>query len=149
LARAHGAHDDGGAGITTSGRYLRTVGGNPAEIAQIRHDIKAIAATTGFSDRAGDVALALDELIANSQEHGEPPIEVEAWNDGRLVIEVSDKGTGFDRAEIWGTHPPRHTGHRGRGLWIVRQLADRVEIFTDDGSTRVRVEFTIDPGIGA
>lgn len=135
--------------MSTSRRYLKTIGGDPAEIAQIRHDVRAIAVTSGFADRAGDVALTLDELLANAQEHGNPPIDVEAWSDGRLIVEVFDRGEGFNRPEIWSKHPPEPSGHRGRGLWIVRQLADRVEITGSPIGTRVRVEFTVDPGIGA
>ena len=135
--------------MTTGRRYLKSIGGDPSEIAQIRHDVKALAATSGFSDRADDVALTLDELIANAQEHGTPPIDVEAWSDGRLILEVFDRGAGFDRPEIWKNHPPPPSGQRGRGLWIVRQLADRVEISSNFNGTRVHVEFTVDPGIGA
>jgi len=135
--------------MTSGRRYLKSIGGDPAEIAQIRHDVKAIAATSGFSDRADDVALALDELIANAQEHGSPPIDVEIWSDGRLILEVFDRGEGFDRPEIWKSHPPPPSGQRGRGLWIVRQLSDRVEITSRRRGTRVHLEFTVDPGIGA
>ena len=135
--------------MSTSGRYVKTIGSDPAEIAQIRHDVKAIAVAAGFADRAGDVVLTLDELLANAQEHGEPPVDVEAWSDGRLIVEVFDRGDGFNRPEIWRSHPPEPSGSRGRGLWICRQLADRVEITSTATGTRVRVEFTVDPGIGA
>jgi anti-sigma regulatory factor (Ser/Thr protein kinase) len=135
--------------MSTSRRYLKTIGNDPAEIAQIRHDVRAIAVTSGFVDRAGDVALTLDELLANAQEHGSPPVDVEAWSDGRLIIEVFDRGVGFHQPDIWRKHPPEPSGSRGRGLWIVRQLADRVDVSSSPTGTRVRVEFTIDPGIGA
>lgn len=93
--------------------------------------------------------LALDEVIANAQEHGRPPIVVEAWVDGRLVVEVSDAGPGFDRARVWSTHPPAPLGRRGRGLWITRQLADLVSIRSGEEGTLVRIELSPDPHIGA
>lgn len=135
--------------MTTSGRYLRTLSTDPSEISEVRDDVRGIAAASGFSNRAGDVALALDELISNAQEHGGPPIEVSAWSDGRLIIVVIDHGEGFNTEEVWPDRPPRHAGDRGRGLWIVRQLADRVAISSNSAGTRARMEFTIDPGIGA
>lgn len=88
-------------------------------------------------------------MIANAQEHGRPPITVEAWADGRLVVEVSDVGEGFDRARVWSTHPPPPLGRRGRGLWIIRQLTDLVAISSGEGGTTVRIELSPEPHIGA
>jgi anti-sigma regulatory factor (Ser/Thr protein kinase) len=115
----------------------------------VRAAIHGIAVDEGFGDRASDLVLALDEVIANAQEHGRAPIAVEAWVDGRLVVEVSDVGSGFDRAKVWETHPPEPYGRRGRGLWIARQLADIVSIDCGAGRTRVRLELSPDPQIGA
>lgn len=132
-----------------SERYTATLGSDPAEIARVRAEIQRIAERHGFGRRAGDVVLALDEILANAQEHGRAPVAVRAWADGRLVIEVSDVGNGFDRARVWGTHPPEPLGPRGRGLWIARQLTDWVEIQVDAEGTRVRIEMSHDPHIGA
>jgi len=67
----------------------------------MRSEIYDIAIRAGFADRAADVAVALTELVANAQQHGEPPYLVEAWWDGRLVIEVSNQGTGLDGESVW------------------------------------------------
>ncbi len=131
------------------GRYRAALGDDPAEIAEVRAAVHGIAVDEGFADRASDLVLALDEVIANAQEHGQAPIAVEAWVDGRLVVEVSDVGDGFDRAQVWKTHPPEPFGRRGRGLWIARQLADIVTIDCASGRTRVRIELSPDPQIGA
>ena len=61
----------------------------------MRSEIHDIAVRAGFADRAADVAIALTELVANAQQHGDPPFHVESWWDGRLVIEVSNHGTGI------------------------------------------------------
>jgi len=38
-------------------------------------------------------------------------------------------------------HPPRPDSRRGRGLWIVLQLVDRVTVERDgDHATRIRVD---------
>ena len=130
-------------------RYTAALGDDPGEIAEVRTALRGMALRAGFADRAGDLVLALDEVIANAQEHGCPPIEVRAWADGRLVVEVSDAGAGFDRARVWSTHPPPPLGRRGRGLWIIRQLTDLVTIRSDEGGTTVRIELSPDPHIGA
>jgi anti-sigma regulatory factor (Ser/Thr protein kinase) len=124
--------------------YTTILGSDPAEIARVRAAVREIAEREGFAERAGDLVLALDEVVANAQEHGRAPVAVRAWNDGRLVVEVRDVGEGFDRA-----HPPTPLGPRGRGLWIARQLADHVEITVDPNGTMVRLEVSPDPHIGA
>lgn len=130
-------------------RYTATLGPDPAEIARVRAEIRRMAVRHGFGGRACDVALALDEIVANAQEHGRAPVAVRAWADGRLIIEVSDVGNGFDRSRVWGAHPPEPSGPRGRGLWIARQLTDWVEIEVDAEGTRVRLELNHEPHIGA
>jgi serine/threonine-protein kinase RsbW len=130
-------------------RYTAALGDDPAEIAAVRVAIRDLAVRSGFAERSGDLVLALDEVIANAQEHGRPPILVEAWADGRLVVEVSDAGAGFDRARVWSTHPPPALGRRGRGLWIIRQLTDLVAIRSGAEGTTVRIELSPEPHIGA
>ena len=132
-----------------SERYRVALGSDPAEIARVRAEVGEIASRNGFTERAGDLVLALDEVIANAQEHGRAPIGVEAWVDGRIVVEVSDVGCGFDRARVWAAHPPTPYGQRGRGLWITRQLTDAVSIDCGDRGTIVRIELSPEPHIGA
>lgn len=138
-----------GADIGDEERYTAALGDDPAEIPEVRTAVRDIAVRAGFADRASDLVLALDEVLANAQEHGRPPIEVEAWVDGRLVIEVRDAGRGFDRARVWRAHPPAPLGRRGRGLWIIRQLTDLVSVRSDADGTLIRVELSPEPHIGA
>lgn len=129
--------------------YAAALGADPGEIADVRVAVADLAARTGFRDRVGDLALALGEILANAQEHGRPPIEVSAWADGRLVVIVSDRGAGFDRLAVWGSHPPVPEGCRGRGLWIARQLSDLLHVDCADGATVIRLELSPEPHIGA
>jgi anti-sigma regulatory factor (Ser/Thr protein kinase) len=130
-------------------RYSADLSADPAEIEAVRQAVRSMAAHGGFADRAGDAALALDEVVANAQEHGRPPITVNAWADGRLVIEVGDSGAGFDYGSVCRTHPPAPFGSRGRGLWIVRQLTDLVSIRSSSAGTTVRFELVSEPMLGA
>jgi anti-sigma regulatory factor (Ser/Thr protein kinase) len=146
MSQADRSHDAPG---VTGTRYRVELGSDPAEIPAVRRAVKSYAQSLGFDERASDLALALDELIANSQEHGRAPILVEAWWDGRLVVEVSDTGDGLDRQRVWRSHPPEPFGRRGRGLWIVRQLMDVVIIESGPEGTHVQIELSEDPHIGA
>ncbi|HET6691934.1 MAG TPA: ATP-binding protein [Miltoncostaeaceae bacterium] len=136
-------------GIDGSERYQAALGRDPAEIAAVRIAMREMAERHGFGDRAGDLVLALDEVIANAQEHGTPPILIDAWVDGRVVVEVRDNGAGFEPHRVWARHPPDRFGTRGRGLWITRQLTDHVQVACGDLGTVVRIELSPDPHIGA
>jgi len=118
-----------------------TIGPDPGEIAPVRAAVHDLAERAGFADRADDLALAVNELIANAQEHGATPIYLVADADTGVHIEVTDAGGGFDWSEAVEEHPPRPHARRGRGLWIVRQLVDRVTVERSaDHSTCVRID---------
>ncbi len=119
--------------IADSHHIEATIGADPSEIAPVRAAVHDLAQRAGFGDRADDLALAINELIANAQEHGAAPIHVVADAGAGLHIEVSDSGGGFDWSEAVQEHPPRPHARRGRGLWIVRQLVDRVTVDRGDG----------------
>jgi len=115
----------------------------------MRSEIHDIAVRAGFADRAADVAIALTELVANAQQHGDPPFHVESWWDGRLVIEVSNHGTGIGDVVARRDRPPASDEVRGRGLWLVRNLVDVVDVRSGAERTVVRVELSPEPHIGA
>ena len=120
-----------------------TIGDDPGEIASVLEAVHDLAERAGYSERADDLALAIDELIANAQEHGAAPIHVvaQADEDSGVHVQVTDAGSGFDWTEAVREHPPRPDSRRGRGLWIVRQLVDRVTVERDGGDvTRIRVD---------
>jgi len=148
MARSDGTVD-GRLGPRVVDEYAASLSGDPAEVRAVRESIRAMAERAGFAERAADVELALDELVANAQEHGAPPIGVRAWADGRLVVEVSDAGEGFDYAGIRRSHPPERLGRRGRGLWIVRQVVDNLGVRSEPGATTVHIEICAEPQIGA
>jgi anti-sigma regulatory factor (Ser/Thr protein kinase) len=130
--------------MTAADRYTAALSADPAEIQAVRRAVAQLAARSGFAARADDLVLALDEILANAQEHGRPPISVEAWGNGRLVVEVQDSGPGFDYVDVCSTHPPEPFGRRGRGLWIVRQLVDLVRVESSPSGTHVRMELAVD-----
>lgn len=129
------------------GHFSAILTGDPNEVPPVRRAVADLARANGFGDRATDLQLALDELLANSSEHGRPPIRVETWYDGRVVLEVSDCGPGFDPRLPDRLPSVRTDG--GRGLWIIRQICDHVTIESTGAGTVVRVELSHEPHIGA
>jgi len=89
-------------------------------------------------DRTSDLVLAVNEVASNSIRHGGGRGVLRLWTDQRLgiVCEVSDSGHIADPLE--GTYAPG-PDFEARGLWLVSQLSDLVEIRSGPGGTRVRV----------
>jgi anti-sigma regulatory factor (Ser/Thr protein kinase) len=99
-------------------------------LGRVRHAVADEARTLRFGDRQLDAAvLAVNELAANSVRHGGGRGEVHVWGDrDELVCEVRDAGTIGDR--LAGRRRPTLEQLGGRGLWMVNQLCDLVQIRT-------------------
>ncbi|MCL3861336.1 sensor histidine kinase [Actinotalea sp. K2] len=88
--------------------------------------------------RAGDLVLGVNEVAANSLDHGGGRGLLRTWSEpGALVFEVRDAGRVDDL--LVGRIPPSPAQPRGRGLWIVNQLCDLMQIRTTEQGTVVRV----------
>jgi anti-sigma regulatory factor (Ser/Thr protein kinase) len=111
-----------------------------ASLSVLRHRVLAHAAGAGASPaRAGDLALAVSELATNSLRHGGGRGRLRLWADGaNLTCEVADTGHITDPL-VGRRRPPRPPLH-GRGLWLVQQLCDLVQVRTEPGGTVVRVQ---------
>ena len=113
---------------------LRT---DASELARLRRIAGAWSVSHGADeDEVGELLLALNEVAANAIEHaygpGDDRFDVTAHINGRF-IEVVVQDSGHWRAR------PRPTG-RGRGLEIVRQMTDDLEIDQTPSGTTVRFQ---------
>jgi anti-sigma regulatory factor (Ser/Thr protein kinase) len=87
--------------------------------------------------------LAVHELATNSVRHGGGRGTCRLWRDGAaLVCEVSDRGWITDPQA--GRRRPAADQPGGRGLWLVHQLCDAVELRTSPSGTVVRVRMSGD-----
>lgn len=59
--------------------------------------------------------------------------------EGTIVIEVADRGCGFDLAAIRAGWPPQLLRGDGRGLFLMSELTDQVEIVARRPGTLVRM----------
>ena len=87
--------------------------------------------------RAEDLGLALHELGVNSVVHGTGGT-LRLWRTPEaLVCEVTDGGVVAD--PLTGRLAPSTEEPDGRGLWMVNQLCDLVQLRSSDSGTTVRV----------
>lgn len=90
-------------------------------------------------DQAADVVLAVHELAANAISHGGGTGRLRVWDlAGALRCQVEDGDPPVsDDAALMSWLPDR----AGHGLWVVRQVADHMQIASGPGGTRVTVTF--------
>ena len=110
----------------------------------LRAAVQAHSGQAGLSeDRVGEVVLAIHELAANAIAHGAGHGRLRMWERaGALSCEIVDAGpVGAGRpsgpseaADPW----PAADGH---GLWLVRQVADQLDLRSGPGGTRAVVTF--------
>lgn len=92
--------------------------------------------------RAADLALAANEVASNSIQHGGGTGTARLWTDtDDVVCEVADHG-GIT-APLAGRVAPPPRSITGRGLWLVNQLCDLVQIHTHDGGGVVRMRMAL------
>jgi anti-sigma regulatory factor (Ser/Thr protein kinase) len=96
--------------------------------------------------RADDVVIAIHELAANVIQHGTGRGRLRMWQvrDG-LRFQVDD-GTP-DGDHRGGQGEVNHADHWpyliGHGLWLVREVADQMSLYSGPGGTRATVAFTL------
>jgi anti-anti-sigma factor len=107
----------------------------PHSVATLRRTVGQWAARSGASeDEAHDLVFAVGEAVTNVVEHAYPSagglVEVEATiHDGLAEIVVRDSGQ-------W--RPPR-TDEGGRGLLLMQELLEKVDVVSGPDGTEVRL----------
>lgn len=111
----------------------------PGDLAAARHHVEQLAVKVGLATAdATDIALAVDEVVTNSERHGGGLGRLTAWLDaGMLVCEVRDGGHLTDPLVGRRRPPPTQVG--GRGLWIANRLCDLVQVRSSAAGTVVRL----------
>jgi anti-sigma regulatory factor (Ser/Thr protein kinase) len=115
----------------------------------LRAGVKAHACQAGLPEnRAEDVVLAVHELAANAVHHGAGAGRLRVWRRaGALHCQVDDGDPLAASGPISVSSLPSWPGH---GLWVVRQLADRMRVLSGARGTRATVTFNLPrrPGQG-
>jgi anti-sigma regulatory factor (Ser/Thr protein kinase) len=122
----------------------RVIDFNDGGFGALRRFVAGQGAVAGLvGQRVDDVVLAVSELAANSVRHGGGGGTLRTWvGDRALVCEVEDDGhPRWDPLVGRSCPPPEQLG--GRGLWVVNQLCDLVQISTAGGRTSIRLHIGI------
>jgi GAF domain-containing protein/anti-sigma regulatory factor (Ser/Thr protein kinase) len=107
----------------------------PGSLAVMRRALQDWLPRIGMDEASAyDVLVAVGEAAANAIEHAYGPSDASfrlnaAVEDGDVVIEIRDEGR-------WR---PARGAHRGRGLGMMRELMDDVQVDSDEGGTLVRM----------
>jgi anti-sigma regulatory factor (Ser/Thr protein kinase) len=125
-----------------------------AEVFRYESDLSGVRTFTAAQARRGglpsnrvrDLVIAISELAANTLAHAGGPGSVICWTTrDEVVCQVQDQGHISDPL-AGKVRPAPDAAGGGRGLWLVHQVCDRVEIHSDADGTTVRVHMQCVPG---
>jgi len=123
----------------------------PEFVAVARLTVAAVACRMDFSyDAVDDIKVAVGEACTNAIEHASAEaenredIELCCWvNPDALVIEITDKGKGFDPES---QEQPDPFSEGGLGLLLIKALMDEVELTSLAGQgTKVKMVKRLKP----
>ncbi len=146
VARAavtHGEHRDDADGLTSALRPppegAHVVPFRDLDLRTVRASLAALSAHVGLTpERTDDLVLAVDEVATNSVRYGGGSGTLRVWIDGDSVVcEIADAGRIVD--PLVGRRRPAADALGGRGLWLVHQLCDLVQIRSDGDGSAVRM----------
>ena len=111
----------------------------------MRRAVADEAIRAGLSEeRAGDLALAVNEVAGNAVRHGGGRGELRLWADDESVVcEVHDSG-GLIDDPLAGRRRPSADEPRGFGLWLANGLCDLVQIRSRPAGAVVRLHMRRD-----
>jgi anti-sigma regulatory factor (Ser/Thr protein kinase) len=129
-----GIHRDGLPSPSTPPELL-----NFGELARVRGYVAERAGHTGVpGERAADLIVAVNELASNSIRHGGGEGTLAVWDEpDSLVCEVRDRGR--IESALTGRRRPAPEDLSGRGLWLVHELCDLVQIRSGEDGTVARI----------
>jgi anti-sigma regulatory factor (Ser/Thr protein kinase) len=128
-----------GAALCASPPDARRISADVTTLGDLRHAVGHLGEGAGLdAERIDDLVYAVNEVVTNSICHGEGRARVLVWFDADGVwCEVHDRGRIAD--PLVGRIAPRAGQLSGRGLWLVNQLCDLVQVRSSAAGTFVRM----------
>ncbi len=114
------------------------------DLALIRSFVSSHAGEAGLGRRRlADLVLAVNEAATNALLHGRPPAQLRIWRDpDSVVCEISDEGQLDD--PLAGRQRPGPDWPSGRGVWLINQMCDLVELRPGETGTTIRMHVAVD-----
>jgi len=118
---------------------VREVDFSTGDLAALRHLLAEWTTTEMLGPQASeDLVLAVNELATNSIRYGGGGGRLLLWREhDTLICEVHDAGHIKD--PLIGRSRPGPDEHTGRGLWLVNELCDLVQIRSSPAGSTIRV----------
>ena len=115
---------------------------NPRNVVEVESFVEKVVSRYQLNpDIQGNILISLTEAVTNAIKHGNmmdenKKVEVKLQeNNNRLSFSITDEGEGFDFNNLPDpTAPENLMKCGGRGVFLMRQLADELR-FRDNGST--------------
>lgn len=125
-------------------RIVLNLSRSPSAVKEADEVAERVSNQMGFDPKSVDeIAISVTEAVNNAIEHGEGEILLSLIpSQDRLTIEVWDKGRGFNPKQLKDPLNPRNIMEaRGRGVFIMRSLMDKVEIRFGPGTKVILVKY--------
>jgi anti-sigma regulatory factor (Ser/Thr protein kinase) len=129
--------------------FRRWFEARPSSAAVLRQALTAYLTANDIDDAAARlIVLCADEALINAVAHAAgSPVGVFADLRGdHITLEVSDGGPGFDPSQLDSGAEPDLMGEHGRGLFLIHNLMDDLDIFSDEHGTTLHMERDL-PGV--
>ena len=113
----------------------------PSSPREARDELARMLAERRWTGDVDAVLLVVHEAIVNAHSHAGGARQVRVTFDGpTLSVELSDEGPGFEVPEEPPMPDPK--AERGRGLWLMRQMASEVEVRRDPSGALLHLTFS-------
>lgn len=118
-------------------------------LVSLRAAVAAHGSRLGLAgERLDDLLLVAHELASNAIQHGGGRGQLRLRRQEDVVAcQVDDWGDGLPDGADAGLLTPTPGALRGRGLWLVRQLADEIEVRSGATGTSVIARIEIRPPV--
>lgn len=128
--------------------FAATVAADLTELVSVRDALVGALETCGWSEEdAFRVLLCADEAIANACTHGGcGDIDVRFDVDHGAASFTVDDRRGYSVPVVTPPAPPHESSEHGRGLILMRALADTFRVSSQSLGTRVALSFCADGG---
>jgi len=122
------------------------IGFDAGTLRRLRAKVRACAVRAGFAGgHVEEVVLAVHELAANTVRHGGGAGRLRLWNLARALHGQVDDGdlraAAGPRGEMGQAYLNALPFEPGHGLWVARQVADRIQALSGPAGTSVTIRF--------